>query len=139
MRAGRQGRHLIKGLAWWQAVLVVLPLAVGGYFGIAALLLSRAAPSHATANPQQFWSCAIGDRSGSAAAPLTTPVALATPSPAGVGPVRPTLPPGVHPVSAPVSSGATSAHATEVVLRSSSGDDIGKGQSGDYTGAQVDF
>jgi hypothetical protein len=177
-------QHLTKGLPWWQAVLVLLPLtlmtfmggavggligavaalacvalarcgwnavltavsmvcvsalAFGGYFGIAALLLSPAAPSQAAANAQQFWSCAIADRSGSAAAPLTTPAASVPTSPAVAQPVRPTLPPGVQPVSAPVNSGTTSAHATEVVVRSSSGEDIGEGQSGDYVGAQVDF
>jgi hypothetical protein len=175
-------QHLIKGLSWWQAVLVLLPLtlmtfmggavggligavaalacaalarcgwntvltavsmvcvsalAFGGYFSIAALLLSPAALSQAAANAHQFWSCAIADRSGSAAAPLTTPAAPAPP--AVVQPVRPALPPGVQPVSAPVSSGTTSAHATEVVVRSSSGEDIGGGQSGDYVGTQVDF
>lgn len=116
----------------WNAVFTavsmvfVSALAFGAYFGIAALVLSPAALSQAAANPQQFWSCAIADRSGSAAAPLATPAASAPSSPAVVQPVRPTLPPGIQPVSALASSGTASAHATEVVVRSSSGEDIGQ-------------
>src|SRR5215469_2179895 len=63
----------------WNAVLTavsmvcVSALAFSGYFATAALLLSLAAPSQLATNAQQFWSCAIADRSGSAAAPLTVP------------------------------------------------------------------
>src|SRR5215469_12967975 len=56
----------------WNAVVTaasmvcVSGLAFGGYLGIAALLLSPAAPSQAAASAQRFWSCAIANRSGTA-------------------------------------------------------------------------
>lgn len=129
----RRGWHALLTAA---ALVCIDALAWGAYLGAVALLVAlRVLPQPAPAVPQ---------------APPVPAQALASPAapglPAAAAAWQPTScaasaaslasrPAGGTPASPPATSGTTSANADEVMLRSGNG----KGQSADYSGAQVRF